>query len=329
MEIPKKVRGFTFIQTYDPTSSPPYVSSGEYGYIGGGYNDSSYTSTVERFQFPFASGTAELAGNLVEIAGGGAGFSSSRAGYITSGGMGSSVNKIDFPFDSATAVSIGNTPNSANNDPASFNSSQHGYSSGATAGAVESAAIYRVDFSNEFAGLVYTGLLTTVRRYINGGFNSSQHGYTCGGMVVSGSITFSTIDRITFPHDSGVATHTGNLSETRAVCGGCNSSTHGFIIGGSSDGGTTRQSTIERVAFPFSSGTADHVGNLNKTGVIATGFNSTIHGFAHCRSGSTISTINRIVFPFDSGTSEDVGNLTEAKYYTVAIDNTDFVSQFI
>jgi hypothetical protein len=43
--------------------------------------------------------------------------------------------------------------------------------------------------------------------------NSSQRGFACGGF--DGTLNYSTIDRITFPFDSGTASNVGSLSGTR------------------------------------------------------------------------------------------------------------------
>ena len=86
-----------------------------------------------------------------------------------------------------------------------------------------------------------------------------EYGYICGGNYSNHT---STIDRITFPFDSGTASHTGNLSGTRQYSSACNSSNYGFICGGY-DGNYF--STIDRITFPFDSGTASHTGNLSAT----------------------------------------------------------------
>ncbi len=101
-----------------------------------------------------------------------------------------------------------------------------------------------------------------------------NYGYCMGGYT--GSARLSTIDRITFPFDSGTASHVGNLSGTQFSSAGCNSSNYGYSIGGNT--GTTIISTIDRIAFPFDSGTASHVGYLsiyrcNSAGIDSTDFN--------------------------------------------------------
>jgi hypothetical protein len=136
----------------------------------------------------------------------------------------------------------------------------------------------------------------------------SDYGYTVGGTNAAGTV-LSTIDRITFPFDSGTATTVGTLSTIRANSGGCNSSNYGYIMTGSV-GGYGYVSVVDRILFPFDSGTASHVGNLSYAGVPPAAYNSSMHGF--CCYGSINSYtvtghISRITFPFDSGTGTYVG----------------------
>jgi len=301
--------------------------SGKYGYFAGGTtNGSSYLSTVERIEFPFDYGTANHVGNLSCSAVGGCGFNSTKYGYVIGGGICSNIERFQFSFDSGTSLNVGFTPYSNENDPASFNSSQHGFMCGGYDVAITSA-IYRLEFPFDSGSLSNVGSLSVTRRYINGGFNSSQHGFSLGGFITLPN-AITTIDRILFPFNSGTASNVGNLSSNRCALGSCNSSIYGFTFGGSPNA-NDRSSIIDRVTFPFNSGTASNVGNLNKTGMVGAGCNSTTYGYVHNRSGTTISSIERIQFPFNSGTSTDVGNLTENKYYGIGIDNTDFITQFI
>jgi len=87
-----------------------------------------------------------------------------------------------------------------------------------------------------------------------------NYGYSMGGY--DGSNYVSTIDRITFPFNSGTASHVGNLSGEIRNSAGCNSSNYGYCMSGYSSG---YLSTIERITFPFNSGTASYVGNLSET----------------------------------------------------------------
>jgi len=142
-----------------------------------------------------------------------------------------------------------------------------------------------------------------------------DYGYSMGGD--------STIDRITFPFDSGTATHVGNLSGSRHYAAGCNSSNYGYCMGGGE--GSNFYSTIDRITFPFDSGTTTHVGNLSGARRDAAGCNSSNYGYSMGgMDGGNCTTIDRITFPFDSGTATHVGNLSGTISDVVGINSSNY-----
>ncbi len=53
-------------------------------------------------------------------------------------------------------------------------------------------------------------------------FPGADYGYVCGGEeTFQNSVQESSIDRFSFPFDSGTATHVGNLSSSRNQNAGC------------------------------------------------------------------------------------------------------------
>ncbi len=127
----------------------------------------------------------------------------------------------------------------------------------------------------------------------------SIYGFNLGGHY--GTTQYSTVDRFTFPFDSGYATNIGSLSGTRSTSAACNSSNYGFSSGGITYG-YLHLSTIDRITFPFDEGTADFITNLSGSREGPTGCNSSNYGFI-MGGESNISSIDRITFPFDVGTS--------------------------
>jgi len=148
-----------------------------------------------------------------------------------------------------------------------------------------------------------------------------DYGYCMGGY---GGSYLSTIDRITFPFDSGTATHVGNLSGIRYYAAGCNSSNYGYCMGGYD--GSNYLSTIDRITFPFDSGTATYVGALSGVrtfGII--GCNSSNYGYSMGgMDGGNYTTIDRITFPFDSGTATHVGNLSGSRHYAAGCNSSNY-----
>jgi len=127
-------------------------------------------------------------------------------------------------------------------------------------------------------------------------FNSSLHGFCCGGQVHSSTTLYSFIHRIGFSNPSGENAIVGNLSMTKYQGAGLNSSTHGYDCGGSTSGGTHLK-YINRVGFPFDSGTATNVGQ-SVNALFSGGYNSSLHGFMN----SIQSYIEKITFPHNAGT---------------------------
>jgi len=91
-----------------------YGVGSDYGYVCGGWSDSSgnyYFSTIDRFQFPFDSGTANQVGKLSGSRGFLSANNSSTYGYVCGGiyyGYHSIIDRFQFPFNSGTASYVGN-----------------------------------------------------------------------------------------------------------------------------------------------------------------------------------------------------------------------------
>ncbi len=135
-----------------------------------------------------------------------------------------------------------------------------------------------------------------------------------------GNNNSSIIERISFPFNDGNAIHIGNLAQSKRTSAGCNSSIHGFIIGGWTG---SYLSNVDRIEFPFNSGTSILIGNLLGTKSASGGCNSSIHGYCMGgHDGSIHSTIERIEFPFNSGSSINIGNLSYSTYYPATFNSS-------
>jgi len=325
-------QGFDFLA---PNSSPNYTNV-PYGYTVGGTNAAgTVLSTIDRITFPFDSGTATTVGTLSTIRANSGGCNSSNYGYIMTGSVGgygyvSVVDRILFPFDSGTASHVGNL-SYAGVPPAAYNSSMHGF---CCYGSINSYAvtghISRITFPFDSGTGTYVG--TGPARHHPGGLNSSFYGFSCGGY---GGGNTSIIDRVLFPFDSGTATQVGGLSTVRLITSTFNSSNYGYTATGYAYWmGGQYSSIIDRILFPFDSGTAIHVGNFyTALKERSSGCNSSFYGYnlggGPYYSGTCFSDVGRITFPFDSGTATYVGNLTGTRGNLAGLDGTDFVSLFI
>ena len=301
----------------------------DYGYVCGGNDSSNTLSIVDRFAFPFDSGTATHVGNLSSVRLAIAACASSTHGYACGGYSGNYLSIIDrfaFPFDSGTATHVGDL-SGTRHTLAACASSTHGYVCGGFH--YDGSNRYWFSTIDRFAFPLDTGTATNVSSLTQsknnpGACSSTTHGYVCGGYVYD--TFYSTVERFLFPLDSGgVVTHVGDLSSSRKTQS-TSSSIAAYSCGGSHDD-YAHYSMIDRFLFPFDSGVSTNVGNLSINRAFASTCNSSscgyICGHASLYSTTTNSTIDRITFPFTAGTAVNVGTLSAAKGHTAACSSVD------
>jgi len=321
---------------YTKSTTQRYGPGSNYGYVCGGWNYSGYLSTIDRFQFPFGSGTASKVGNLSGSRGYLSANNSSTYGYVCGGWKNSSgrchfsiIDRFQFPFDSGTISKVGNLSGSREYSSAN-NSSTHGYICGGSS--FDNSSWYYLSTIDRFQFPFDSGIASKIgnlsgTRYALSANNSSTHGYVCGGYADPSC--YSTIDRFQFPFSDGTANQVGNLSGDRGYLSANNSSTHGYVCGGQR--GDSR-STIDRFQFPFDSGTTNQVSNLSGHRNNSGANNSSTHGYVcggYDYSGYNLSIIDRFQFPFNSGIANQVGNLCGSRRSLSATDGVDFVTMFV
>ena len=309
-------------------------SGASYGFIGGyntGGGGASTNSSVDKLMFPFDSGTMSVVGLLSRSLYGGASVNSSVHGFITTGLNGGGTaqtitDRIAFPFDSGTSTVVENITNSRYY-ATGFNNSIYGYiACGSMPSGAPTSTVMRMDFPfNVGSGCTYQTNSMSVAQCA--GFNSSTYGFTLGG-TDNGGTNVSTIQRFSFP-TLGTVINAGILTTTRRniQCSGFNSSLYGFVAGGYDN--TDYRSYIDRITFPFASGTSSAVGKMSTSKSNTMCFNSTQHGYMVGSSGLSPTGVDRLTFPFDSGTSSLMGYTSGTRYLGGATDGTDFVTQFI
>ena len=320
-----------------------YGPGSNYGYVCGGYNYSDHSlSTIDRFQFPFNSGTANQVGNLCGSKRELSANNSSTYGYVCGGYTFdshsyyfSTIDRFQFPFDSGTANQIGNLSGNRGYLSAN-NSSTYGYVCGGWDSSSYFSTIdhFQFPFSDGTANCV--GNLSGNRDSLSAN-NSSTYGYVCGGLVcnIHRNYSYSIIDRFQFPFNSGTANKVGNLSVAKKYLSANNSSTFGYICGGYSSSGYL--STIDRFQFPFDNGTTSRTGSLSGSRDSLGANNSSTHGYVcggHTYSGYyyhhyyKLSTVDRFQFPFDDGAASYGGDLSVSRSSLSATDGVDFVTMF-
>jgi hypothetical protein len=141
------------------------------------------------------------------------------------------------------------------------------------------------------------------------------HGWFGGGSTPT---AVSTVDRIDFSNDTGIANIRGPLSSTRYRPAATGNSNYGWF------GGGYNLSTVDRIDFSNDNATASPRGSLSRgrSDLAATG-NSNYGWFGGGGPGP-FSTVNRIDFSNDSATPSPRGPLFASRYRLAATGNSNY-----
>jgi len=256
--------------------------------------------------------------------------SGARFGYVCGGIMApyfTGIQRIDFPFSAAVAWQVGNIETSKNSYSAGCNSSQYGFVIGGLGPSltVSLSSIRRFDFPFQSGIAEVVG--NASQKHSSTGCNSSQHGYSIAGSSHElYTACISSIDRITFPFSSGTASVVGNIITARGRGSAVNSSQHGYSMGGfyvvEVPYGQYSVSYVDRILFPFNSGTSTQNARLSFPTSNSSSFNSSQYAYTTGINTSPTSSINRFSFPFDSGIASIVGSLAQSTYFSGALNST-------
>lgn len=249
-------------------------------------------------------------------------------GYI-SGGSDLTLESLYFPFDSGTSKLHGEDLFQIQTGySAGLNSSQSMFfcGGGTTSNAAQQSGVSRIDFNFRNPVVKLVGALTITRWY-PGGCNNSQYGYIlCGHSFSGGNAARSSIERITFAQDSQSSVVVGNLTKSTYTNAGINSSNYAYSAGGYLSVSTAQHSHLDRMTFPFNSGTSSVVGNLSSSVGNVASCNSSLYGFL--MGGATnggnyikLSIIQRFTFPNNSGSAVTKGYLSGPRFNNAGLNS--------
>ena len=142
-------------------------------------------------------------------------------------------------------------------------------------------------------------------------WQGSNYGYMAGAYGGPSNTWMNTIERFSLTSD-GNAADVGDLTRTIEEPAGASSSTHGFVAGGGTLGGTG-QDVVDKFAFASSGNATDH-GDITEARFYLVGAFSETHGYT--AGGEISSTEQDIIdkYAFASNVNgADVGNLTDAR----------------
>lgn len=192
------------------------VNSSCCGYFAGEQLGTTFYSTISKITFPFDSGIPLSTSKLTIARRDCIGVQSSQFGFFCGGVSTQSYSKIDriiFSSDTGTASSVGNliVPNC---ETANFESETNGFICGGNennAGQY-SSRITRFAFPFDSGTTSIVGSTASAARVTSYGCNASSYGYIAAGAVSNVPTIVSSVERITFPFDSGIASNSGNLA---------------------------------------------------------------------------------------------------------------------
>jgi hypothetical protein len=113
----------------------------------------------------------------------------------------------------------------------------------------------------------------------------------------------------------------GNLNVGISIAGSCNSSSHGYVMGGESLESSSTNN-IKHFLFPFNDGESSESGILFSSRKASAGWNSSSHGY--CVGGSNINFIDKFQFASSVGQSSVATNLSSTKGYMASCNSSLF-----
>ena len=186
--------------------------------------------------------------------------------------------------------------------------------------------IFKLTREGGSTGDTYTGSFNLVKMFLYQASNAHDYGYYIGGCDYTQAVgNTSSIDRITFPFNTGDSTVMGTLTSAKQGMSACNSSTSAYISGGTSADETTDYSTVDRIAFPFNSGTTSASTNIDTETTYPSGCNCSSYGYViGGKVGANSSnSIKKQWFQFENDTySTDVGDLSGTKHSCASVNTS-------
>ena len=276
-------------------------------------------NTIDKFPFATDANATDV-GDLVLVREEHTGQFSTTHAYAAGGGSpttSASYPSIDrWPFASdGNAVDYGDLFRGSTYARGGLSSATNGYITGGLAVAtpqsdMNSNVIQKFPFVST-GSEADVGDLTQGRQNISNQ-NSGTFGYTCGGHISPSAQGHQNIIE-KFPFASGVnASDVGDLTAVKGMTTGNQSLTHGYVLGGNTDG-PSNINVIEK--FPFSSdANGTDVGDLIQNREKMAGASSLSSGYAFGGRLSSIykNEIQKHPFAADANAS-DIADLTHAR----------------
>ena len=325
------------------------VSSADFGYFAGGFNNFSRYSYVYRVDYSNDSANSVAKGNLSSPTGtfSAEGVGNSNFGYITGGGepsITSNIRRIIYANDTTTQFLRGNLEE-ALFDHGAVGTPNFGYIAGGGGYSPPKSTIQRMQYADDTSKTLPKATLGSGGRNNLMATGNSEFGYFAGQFP-----SVSINERFDYSNDTVNAVTKGSLSSHRGSGSATGNQSKGYFMGGY-DNNTALTSIVDR--FDYSNDTADavHTAYLSDSvanntatssrenaipvkgpGVLFGIFEKVVDGtrstsdsgFLHSgTTGSRISSIERIDYSNDT-VSLVRGNVDEARQSFASVGNENF-----
>ena len=220
-----------------------------YGYVIGGITSpTTYTNTIERFQFSTETNSLTASARLNQEKGAAATVFNDNYAYVCGGFSplvtSCTIDRLDFGTEtiSSPGKNLPTTKYIFSGVPSP--STNYGYL-GAGLFPTDACTITRLDFTTETA--VNSGKSMAPARFGSGSVFNSQFGYWGGGYINPPITYYCSISRIEFSTET-ITTSPANLSQPRLRLSGMQGSVNGYFAGGQG-AGPSLSCQIDRLNF--------------------------------------------------------------------------------
>lgn len=289
------------------TPAPPTVATA--GWFSGGTAQPAgiSLSRVQRITFATDTATASIRGPLTTVRIYTAGTGNFYYGWIVAGftpSASTSVDRIDYSNDTTTASLRGPIPQTMARHGATGNSTDGWFGGGNNS----ITTITRITYATDTATAVNKGPLNIAANYAVGVGTDIQGWFAGGGSVPSPATPMSLVQRITYATDTAIASLRGPLSLARITPGGVtDTSTYGWIGGGSPLPSSSSFSTVDRITYANDTVTASVRGPLSgERANYGNGANDVTYGWF---GGGYTSIVDRITYATDTDIATPRGPL--------------------
>jgi len=261
----------------------PWTYQGEISaHTFGGYIAHYGTDMLKKWNFA-SNTTASSKGSISGAGGRGTdgpiGVSGTTHGYVCggfsadTGGSVSKISKIAHATESESSVNTGGHLSSSRHNTEGTSSELAGY---VISGSPATTSIDKFSYASDSSAAQVANQGSPA--YHTHAHSSGSHGYCSGGIDwTTGGTKLTTIQKFDFASDSDT-TSVGDLAGAARYMGaGCNSTTHGYLAGGST--GPARLSTIDKFAFANENDSVGH-GDLAGIRYGNAGHSSITEGFS-------------------------------------------------